>query len=257
MPRPAKKKKTYTKKPAQKVTKQMNVRSMGVPGVAPRTGGFRAGYGSKDGEKKTIDIPASGTGTGSLTNLNFNSTGSVVLLNGVAQGTDYNARVGRKIVMKSLYVRGMIYIEAAVSGGTLSATIPAQAARLILIADMQTNGAAPGLGDIIQTTGTSPNIEAQLNLNNRDRFKVLKDKVYTFGTMSTDDGGGISAGVGPAMHSVKIYKKLNMETIFGGTDATIGSITSGGLYLVAIGSVAAGPADVNCRLTSRIRFTDP
>lgn len=233
----------------KKVIKTMGVKTMGVPGVAARTGGFRAGFGSAVGEKKTIDV------IGALQGVNFNQAGVITLLNGVAQGTDYNARIGRKIVMASIYIRGSIYIEATWNKN-VNSIIPSQTARLILIYDMQTNGTAPVLTDILNTAGTE--IEsAQLNLNNRDRFKILKDKCFAFDACQTDANGGILGGGMHTDYCFKIYKKLKMETIFGGTDASTGSIVSGALWLLTVGSQPAGATDVNASITSRIRFMDP
>lgn len=253
MPRKAVKGKKKAFNKSKKVVKTMAVKSMGVPGVVARTGGFRSNFGSGVGEKKTIDTVGP-----NLVGLNFNTTGAIILLNGVAQGTDYNARIGRKIVNASLYLRGEIFVEAARSL-SVSSVVPAQTARLILLYDMQTNGVAPVLTDVLNATGggSPENIGAQLNLNNRDRFKILKDKCFSFGPFVTDIGGSPSQIGMPLNYCFKIYKKLKLETIFGGTDASVGSITSGAIFLLAIGSNPAGPLDVNFNGSCRIRFMDP
>lgn len=221
-------------------------RSLGVAGAPLATRGFRGGYGSRmpssRSEKKVSDI-----GVGSL---QVNTTGTVTLLHIPTLGTDYTNRIGRKTLCKSIYVRGRVNLESATNytGGVL---VAAQSARMIVFEDCQPNGAAPGVTDLLVSADPS----SQLNLNNRDRFKILKDKVWFMDGMSTTS---TSASQGRQGYSFKIYKKLNVETIFNATNGgTIADITSGALFMLWIGSAAAGVnTDTNASLSTRVRFID-
>lgn len=175
-----------------------------LPPRAPiRSGGFwTTNYRSRS-ERKTIDNDVAST--------NFVTGGNLVLLNGVATGTDFTDRNGRKIVMKSLHIKGFVYPQDTATLNNL--------ARLIIFYDSQANGATPNVTDILKSTSSL----SQLNLNNRDRFKILVDKQYPV-AMNNNTATQAIAG-GPTVHKVKIYKKLNMETIFGGTTAAIASIS--------------------------------
>lgn len=201
-----------------------------------RTGGFYGLY-TKRGrdELKVID-----TATASA-NLTLNA--GLVLLNGVVQGTDYTNRVGRKTIMKSIYLRFTLLPNTANSAPIGDFT------RIIVVYDCQTNAAAPLAGDILQSGG---DYMSPLNLNNRDRFKVIHDKlvpmnpnVYTAGALTAGD---------PVNKAWKMYKKITMETVFGGTGATVGSIQTGSIYLLymSAGATSYSTLTYNCR----IRFID-
>ena len=168
----------------------------------PRTGGFFGVTARRTDEKKVIDTaPASYA---------CDTTGSVTLLDGVATGTDYTQRIGRKILLKSLYITGYV----APPGAT---TVGSNIARIILVYDSQTNGAAPIITDVLN----SANAADQLNLNNRDRFKVLMDKRMALGEINTVATQSYSAN--PSVYNVKKFIRLNHDVQYSGTTNAIGS----------------------------------
>lgn len=204
-----------------------------VPRAPPRTGGFYGLY-TKRGrdELKVID-------TNNYT-VAVPTAGSVILLNGVAQGTDYTNRIGRKIIMKSLLFRAVLYPSTAASA-VFGTTI-----RIMLVYDCQTNAATPAITDFF---AGGVYLEA-MNLTNRDRFKVIKD--WFVPVEATVYAGASLTNGSPKEHMVKLFKKMSMEEIFGGTGATVGSIQTGGLFLVII----AQAANWNIDYQTRVRFID-
>lgn len=207
-------------------------RSMGIAPAATR--GFY-GISSFRGrnELKTID-----TQTASV--IASATTGNIILLSGVAVGTDYNTRIGRKVVIKSVYLRMAAYLTPAAPANE------GDFIRCLLIVDKQANGAAPVISDIFQNS----NYIDPLNLNNRDRFKVMYDKMIAFGP-SNYAAAAITGGA-PQPRFKKYFKLCNYETIFGGTGATVGSIQSNALYLVFLSKQGLTYVDYNCR----VRFMD-
>lgn len=195
------------------------------PIAPPRTGGF---YGLNQGghgqELKTIDEVSQA--------YEFSSTGTINLINGVAQGTDFTQRVGRKFNMKSILLRGRIAVGATPTGGTW---------RLMLVYDKQTNGAAPAITDIVDAIGMS----GVQNLSNRDRFVVIMDK------------SGFLEATTKITIPFKKYKKCNLEVINGGTGDTVGSIQTGALWVISMGNLATGVTAITGTITSRVRFKDP
>lgn len=184
-------------------------------------------------------------------------------------GSDFNQRIGRKTILKSVYIRGTAYISGwyrlmntvALNQGMQS---PPQMARMILLWDCQPNGAIPTLTDILDI----PSSVSQLNPNNRDRFKILKDKCITFdATKAVTDATGYIEGARSFLNhstaAIKIYKKLNLETIFGPTSTgNIGDINSGALLVAFTNSVSStilpnnDDSIINMQLTFRMRFDD-
>lgn len=204
-------------------------------GLAPgRTGGyFGASSRRRQEERKTIDIDPN--------NYTVTATGSVTLLDGVATGTDFTDRIGRKICLKSHYCRGVIFPE--------DTTTSNQLIRMLIVYDMQTNGATPAVTDVLKSADPT----SQLNLNNRDRFRVLVDKQWVLAPIDTTATQSYAGS--PTIHQFKKYKKLNHEVVYNGTTAAIGSIATGGLFMVLVGSNAAGTAAI-MRVSHRTRFVD-
>lgn len=204
-------------------------------------------YGKRgvDAEKKVSDLgPAQ---------LAMNTTGIFTLLSAPVPGSDFTNRIGRKTLIKSVYIRGIVSCELADQDGPTVGASPCQLGRMIIFADMQPNGAAPVLTDILTTASSI----SQLNLNNRDRFKIYCDKVfalnaYAYNVTANSQLASLSNSI-----AVKKFKKLNLETIYNaGTAGTIADIQSGALYLLTVGNRVAGTDDATATLSTRVRFVD-
>lgn len=201
------------------------------------------GYRPNVHERKVIDLPS--------TLATINTTGGVIPINLVAAGADMNQRIGRKILMKSVQIRAQFDVERTNVTPFVAGSSPNQTARMILLYDCQPNGAVPNPLDIL----TNNDATAMLNLDYRDRFKVLLDKHFVFDAciLSITDN---YAAWGRTTHYFKKYKKLNLETIYNSTLGTAAAVTSGTLLLFFIGTTPSGTADLNVRFQTRVRFLD-
>lgn len=229
--------KTYAAaKSLRKAAKILRGRSSGVLGL-PRTGGYTGNYvqfrslGTGARELKFIDT--------NVNSVNITTGGTVNLINGVAQGTDFNQRIGRKTFIKSLLTNITIFPNATSQNGDF--------ARLIVLYDTQCNSAAvPITTDIL----TAADVNAPMNLNNRDRFHIIMDKKYTFNP-ATYTTGNVTGG-NPVTRWCNKYKKINKDTIYSGTGATTGSIQTGSIIFLALSS--GGTILMNYYF--RVRFYD-
>jgi len=164
-------------------------------------------------------------------------------------GTDMTNRIGRKILIKSIYVKGMIRIEDTTTATDSSSA--GQYLRVAVVMDYQPNGATAAATDIF----TSTNAISHVNLNNRDRFKIISDKYYNLGTFFHTAATGVGM-VDKSIVNVKIYKKCRYEVIFNaGSAGTTADISSGALLLVLQSSASAG-AGANNEFRTRVRFSD-
>ena len=188
-------------------------------------------------ELKSIDVSQI-----SVSTVNPN-TGNITLLNGVATGTDYTNRIGRKIVMKSLLLR---LIMQPTSGASVDATT-GDFVRIMIVLDTQPNGVTATIADVLNNA----NVYEPLNLNNRDRFKMIVDKCISFSPYTLDSSGKLATG-SPTNKCIKIYKKMNTEVIFNGTGSTIGSIQTGALLILQL----SNNQRCGTTFTSRVRFQD-
>lgn len=209
-------------------------------------GAYRVGPGP---EKKFVDnnaillvIPCAAAGAG--TQGDSGGPSNLILLNGLSQGTDATTRIGRKVLMKSLLVRVTVSMTTLAAGTQPAGAIGGQV-RFLCIYDSQSNGAAPIASDILSQV-TTDTVVSPMNLNNRERFKILFDKYVTIDPQ------------GPQSATLKCYKKFNLPIIFnGGNAGTIADIQTGSIYILAAATCQATAA-FNCETNgySRIRFLD-
>jgi len=187
------------------------------------------------------------------TTYQVNTTPNIFSICNPTVGADMNNRVGRKICLKSCYIRGTIVTEPSGSAGLVGASA-AQVARLILLVDMQPNGSLPAIGDIL----ANASVTGQLNLNSRDRFRVLWDKLYPFDPYIVNAVSGTSvATANRQIHIIKKFKIMNYEQTFNsGSTGTIADISTGSLVMCLLGTAATGALDINCVLSTRVRYTD-
>lgn len=201
----------------------------------PRTGGFYGVYSQRGREElKVID-------TAQITSPIL-TTATTILQNGVAQGTDFTNRVGRKVIVKSIHVKYFIGATFTADGAT------GDIIRYMLVWDYQANGALASASDILTTTDSLSGI----NLTNRDRFKVLYDKRHVMEAVDYN-AGTIVAGNGRPVFAQR-YMRVNMPMIFGGTAATIGSIQTGSLVLLVLSANSSTAWSIASNI--RVRFSD-
>lgn len=202
----------------------------GIDAQALRVGGYA--NPTRMGELKFSDV--TNTLTCAIGAATWTTPGPTFLLNGLVPDSTATGRIGRKIQMKSLYLR-LVPSMAATStfGGSI---------RVIVVYDKQANAVAPAVTDVLVTdTFTATN-----NLSNRDRFVVLYDQISD--PLST---------AGQVATHMEYYKKINLETCFNaGVAGTIGDITTGSVYIMAAQSGGIGTAAPTVNFRSRIRYSD-
>lgn len=180
----------------------------------------------------------------------FSTAGVFTLLNVPVNGAELYQRVGRKIYMKSLHIRGMVYP---------SATTTQDRGRMVVFYDSQPNAGVSTLATLFadSNAGHATSVDSEINLDNRARFKILADKQYLF--PSVTDTTGVLTNLGPQDNilqtfNINIFIKLNgLETIYNATNGgTIADITSGSLYVVTFG----GLGNYGAQWGSRLRYYD-
>jgi len=182
-------------------------------------------------------------------------------LNDVINGTDFNQRIGRKIVIKSVDIKLQLrpYTADAAKGLFV---------RCLLVWDRTPNGvalaASSSLNEVLTDVGatgtafagaTGYGCSTHPNLSNRDRFIVLRDKtiaVQPFEISTTPNSYS-----GTATTLVHIRKKLNATTIFNNTTSSatpLGThIQTGRLVFFMLPSV---DSLVGAIMSARVRYID-
>lgn len=167
------------------------------------------------------------------------TTPSITIVNAMAQGTDSDDREGRKIHMQSLMVKLHITNEA-------DNTKYSDLMRVMVVYDKQANKAAPVIGDLLDAT----TMVANKNINNRDRFTVLGDEIVH---LKRDAAYSATVGV-YSWYYERFFQLRNKQTTYSDAAAGVGSVTTGALYVVYFGTIAAAAADYDVVGTARLRF---
>jgi len=160
-------------------------------------------------------------------------------------------RVGRKITLKSLQIRGLLLPS--------DDTTADQQIRMLIVFDKQSNGAAPTWGDVIKSqniSGTTSSTHMDMvNLDNRDRFEIIRDRTWSITKRDTTATQAFSGS--PTTICVNEFIKLgDRQTVYNaGTAGTVGDIQSGSLYFFMI-SNNANASGTNFDVAFRTRFID-
>jgi len=215
-------------------------------------GGASAAFTPSGKEIKAVDVPST-----TYTFRVIPGSNNIVLLNGIQAGTGFWNRIGSRVEMKSIKIRGQIeHIGLATSPGSL---------RMVIVYDRQPSGAIP-TGDVIfsstdQTGTASISGNSEINLNNRDRFLIVREFVwYAPGTTDTTGNANLDMGNSITNSCMNEYVKLKgLATHYNSTanPVTIANIATGALYAAFVGSSFTSPGDVwQLHAGMRIRFED-
>lgn len=174
----------------------------------------------------------------------YDLVGYVQLLNGVAVGDDNNTRDGRQITCKSVQIQGII--------APFDQTTSACLCRTMLVWDNSPNsGSLATITDILRTSTSV----SMTNLDNRQRFTILRDSKVAIGGINSVPGTATYAQ-SPTTTELDWFVPLNgLKTTYSGTTGAIGSIGAGALLLVTIGSAAVADGCIG-NINTRLRFYD-
>jgi len=227
-------------------TAQLAGSALANSALATRPGGFR--FQGMMTEKKVVDI-----GNG---NFGINSTGTITAINLIQTGSSYYQRVGRKINMTSVEIRGSIF--------SAGATPTAETARLMILYDKQPNGALPSNQDVLQTVQQSgaitTTVNSRRNLDKRDRFVCLWDhQVECPGQQS--GAASNDAPINTDQISTVIHKYIRLPNLVtqyqaDSSPAVIGDIATGSLFLLTFGENPSGDTSHQLSATIRLRYKD-
>lgn len=204
-----------------------------------RTAGYYRGRRSGSGQElkfKDTTVPAA-------LSLLVGTIHSSSLVTIPQDGTE-SGRVGRKITVKSIHVRGLSVLAGTTDENNTDDTI-----RLMLVLDKQANGTAPAVTDILETAS----IDSFNNLANKSRFRILKDTKLVLN--SAMGAIGVSGKSGNRTIPFEWHiKNLDLPIEYDNTAPTGALATVRSNNLVVLGISSDQTATV--RYTARVRYTD-
>lgn len=172
-------------------------------------------------------------------------------LNACINGAELYQRVGRKIYMKSLHIRGIMNSTGVATPGL---------GRIIVYYDSQPNAAVPTIQGLIQDSNVAAGTTAdsEINLINRQRFKILRDYDMILPSATAAANVGVGTIMDPIYHTLNInwfIKLKGLETVYNATNGgTIADITSGAIGITAF--VDGNATNWAFAYSSRLRYYD-
>lgn len=177
-------------------------------------------------------------------------------LNGVNQGDGESRRDGRQMVMDSLIVHGRI------TSNSQSAQLGADNSTKVFVAvvlDKQTNKVQLNSEDVFANPSASNTTAADpfRNLQNVQRFRVLKSKTFTLETSaiaSTETSGSTTSYIQAGVEkSFKFYIPLKgMEVNFVSVNGNCGDISDNSIHLIAYCTSTALSPEISYQ--ARLRY---
>jgi len=168
----------------------------------------------------------------------LDTSGFMTLLNPVPQGAAVVQRVGKKILLKGLQIRGLLYNNASAYANDVA---------LIVVYDKRPTGSPPAITDILNSISAS----SMNKDDNASRFRIIRrlDGCLVGNNTTMTAASAISFDEYVDLKKAPtIYKSA-------GTGA-VGDISEGALWLIGVGESAAGATAATASLRTRVRFYD-
>lgn len=231
-------------------------------GVKKRTWSVRSRSTRKEPKFLDVDLLTDGalsTFAGATTTVAFTNTvaannqsnafAGYMLLNSCSAGSAVDQRLGRRIKCQGVHIRGRIVTQNAANPSV------AAAARVLLVWDRAVppgSNTFPTVPEVLAASNVADGARgAFVNVNNKDRFLILKDMMFT--TVNR------VANADTFTKNVNFSFDLNgAETVFNSANSPanqLSSISTGALYLIAWHD-SGDTANLSIAMSSRVRFID-
>lgn len=178
-------------------------------------------------------------------------TGAGIIVNntlvGMVQGVTQSTRIGRKITVKNILLRGHV-----TKPQTTVLSLTEDWVRVIVYQDTQTNGAAATVAGILQTADE----KSYQNLENVQRYNILKDWYVHINSQNVlvDTTGAAYIVPVASSQKIKLNKKCTIPIYYNtGNNGDVTDITSNNIGVMAISQNASLSF---MEATVRIRYTD-
>lgn len=191
--------------------------------------------GELKGIDSNLEILNGPAGGGILSTTNTND--GIDVVNAIDPGSASYNRIGRKIHMKSLRIKGTVqtrFVNEPTDGDLVGNSV-----RIVVVYDKQPSDVLPSFDDIFGRTvqdGTESTVFLDnLRYDNTGRFKVLHDEVMCMNPQLFNNAGGSDDAHYTLCYFDKYIDLKNKVTVYSGQSipTTIADISTGALYVIA------------------------
>lgn len=168
-------------------------------------------------------------------------------LNVIPEGNGESQRVGRKITIKRLGIRGSWENQLATTASNMDNRL-----RIVVYQDKQTNGAAATVTGILETA----TIDSFRNLANQGRFRILFDKTIAVRNTETVNTNTTTFTSVIETRSWSFFKALNIPIEYDNslTTGVISTQRTNNIGIIILSATDAAPPQV--AFTARVRYSD-
>ncbi len=160
----------------------------------------------------------------------------ITLLNGMQQGVTGSSRIGRRVQMKEIELRGQITADAS----SIDTVV-----RVVVVYDADVQATTIEYVDLFDDAQA---FLAQRKTIYMSRFRVLFDQTYHMRAQNAANTASLP---------IAWKKRINLPIAFNDSSGgTVGDIESGVVYLISWGSALAAVVNPKSEFSSRISYTD-
>lgn len=182
-----------------------------------------------DPERKFVDQ--------SISDAQINVTGTIFLLNGIAQGVTEQTRIGTQALIVSTHFKLRFVAGVGATAEPAPGTV-----RVSLVLDKQINGTILNPANVYDLTGSANAPWGNRNVFGQARYKVLWSRTLT-------------VSESPQQARFTIFKRHRMKTRYSGAGAGVGVIQTNGLFLLVTSNHAIGATEQPLMsMVGRLRF---
>jgi len=172
-----------------------------------------------------------------------------------AQGDTEQNRDGKRIVIKSVQVRGIVTTDGLTAQANLSSATACETF-VALVLDTQTNGAQLNSEDVYKNLQAQASGVAQplRNLLFANRFRVLKEWQMTLKpSVASNNASAATISVNGDLQEFEAFIPLDLNVNFNsGTTASVANVIDNSLHIIAFASSTAMTPKIS--YNARIRF---
>lgn len=162
----------------------------------------------------------------------FDTNGTVFPVSQIVQGLNYTERVGDSLKIQRIEFNYRVFKNASATNSVV---------RILLVRDLDCQGATPAVADIIANTASGLAPLSPYKFLNRKRFSILYDNMSV---VSTSDLAFVD----------RMAMAHEGHILYLGTAANAASQGKGSLFVVAVSDEATNTPTI--QFTNRITFTD-
>jgi len=172
------------------------------------------------------------TGSTNVTTTNFDNAGQCFYLSICGTGDTDEDRSGSEVHAK--YIRFRMNVLKPIAGAQVQLTC-----RVILFIDKENRQSMPAVTNILETA----NATAQYTMENINRFRILKDELFTLDAQHT---------MKLVTYNAVLKHKIHYQT----TAAAVTAADEGSVFLLVLSDSTAANGSPSAQFDSRISFTD-